>query len=253
MSLWDKMASYLQPSDNCCTFTLKTDGRMSNPWVCKAKCNCSERDRQIFLECILSPNKKQHKPYLKLQYDIAAVAPRSYRAQSHVSFWVRHLIVMIRTCPSFRLFEEWMVLTVWFLIKNLRHQGNHQSYTVHACSTRPWWFLSQTIPWCTQIIYKVKASADACLSGSHGFWNIKAGSHSEKKGLHGSAEKKGRCACNDLKGGCDHAVSLDQPELAASLCCCSGRKNSVLQNQLLMPPSSFCANVPPVHLLIWGV
>lgn len=70
------MASYLQPSDNCwpeptfcfniCTFIIKTDVRMSNPWVCQAKCNCSERDRQIFLECILSPNKKQHKPYLNL-------------------------------------------------------------------------------------------------------------------------------------------------------------------------------------------
>lgn len=155
----------------------------------------------------------------------------------------------------------------WFLIKRPKKKSlmsRHfvlQCYTVHAqtCSTRPWRFRSQKILWRTQIIYKVKASADACLSGSRGFFETwKQASIVRKMALRISRKDGKTCprCLWDLKGGCDHAVSLDLSALSSSLslycCCCSGKKNCFILNQLLIPPSSFCANVwPPVHLLMW--
>lgn len=64
----------------------------------------------------------------------------------------------------------------------------------------------------------------------------------------------------DLRGGCDHAVSLDQSHLSASLsfyCCCKERKKKAFLKincwyQSGASPSSCGAHVwPSVHLLMW--
>lgn len=65
----------------------------------------------------------------------------------------------------------------------------------------------------------LQACTDVFLSASAGFCNMKAGSHTEKR--IGADQQRRREICLvclwDLKGGCDHAVSLDQSHLSASL------------------------------------
>lgn len=119
-------------------------------------------------------------------------------------------------------------------LKLRRPPGKSLVYPVHArtCSTPHIEdSLCLNIPWRTQIIYKVKASAATCLTGSPGsfYETWKQAAIVRKRGCADQRKKKKKSSkihpwCLwDLKEGCDHAVSLDLP-LLPSHGCCSGKE-----------------------------